>query len=107
MFAAGNLFEEYAEQLFQGGYTLGYKTNGQFDGQKYWALPEQTLEALADEHRVLFQGRLEVDGITCIFDVLERNAMGTYNLYELKSSTKAKPTYGGLASVGMFFHTLL
>jgi hypothetical protein len=93
MFAAGNLFEDYAEQLFAGGYTLGYKTNGQFDGQKYWALPEQTLEALSGEHRVLFQGRLEVDGITCIFDVLERTAMGTYNLYEIKSSTKAKPEH--------------
>jgi hypothetical protein len=93
VFDAGNLFEEYAEQLFPHGVRLGYKTNGQFDGTKYWALPEATKEALAGEDNVFFQGRLEVDGITCIFDVLERNAMGTYNLYEIKSSTKAKPEH--------------
>lgn len=93
IFDAGNLFEEYAEQLFPSGFRLGYKTNGEFDGTKYWALPEATKEALAGENTVFFQGRLEVDGITCIFDVLERNAMGTYNLYEIKSSTKAKPEH--------------
>ena len=90
MFAAGNLFEEYAEKLFPYGLRLGYKTNGRFDGRKYLTLPDATKEALTGEDTVLFQGRLEVDGITCIFDVLERNAMGTYNLYEIKSSTKAK-----------------
>lgn len=93
MFAAGNLFEDYAEQLFPDGVTLGYKTDGHFDGKKYWALPNVTKEALSGEDTVLFQGRLEVEGITCIFDVLERNAMGTYNLYEVKSSTKAKPEH--------------
>jgi hypothetical protein len=93
IFDAGNLFEEYAEQIFPDGYRLGYKTNGEFDGKKYWALPDATRNALAREHKVIFQGRLEVDGITCIFDVLERNASGTYNLYEIKSSTKAKPEH--------------
>jgi hypothetical protein len=93
VFDAGNLFEKYAEQLFPNGHTLGYKTNGHFDGNKYFALPDLTKEALSGEHTVLFQGRLEVDGITCIFDVLERNAMGSYNLYEIKSSTKAKPEH--------------
>lgn len=93
VFDAGNLFETYAEELFPSGHTLGYKTNSRFDGDKYFALPDLTKEALSGEHTVLFQGRLEVDGITCIFDVLERNAMGTYNLYEIKSSTKAKPEH--------------
>lgn len=93
IFDAGNLFETYAEQLFPTGVTLGYKTNGNFDGKKYWALPETTLRALKEKVPVLFQGRLEVDGITCIFDVLERNENGTYNLYEIKSSTKAKPEH--------------
>ena len=93
IFDAGNLFESYAEQLFPDGVTLGYKTNGQFDGKKYWALPDTTKRALKEKVPVLFQGRLEVEGITCIFDVLERNENGTYNLYEIKSSTKAKPEH--------------
>ncbi|HCC05415.1 TPA: hypothetical protein DEP58_03890 [Patescibacteria group bacterium] len=93
IFDAGNLFETYAEQLFPEGVTLGYKTNGKFDGKKYWALPETTQRALEEKVPVLFQGRLEIQGITCIFDVLERNENGTYNLYEIKSSTKAKPEH--------------
>lgn len=93
VFDAGNLFESYAEQLFLNGVKLGYKTDGHFDGSKYWGLPEATLEALNGEGSIFFQGRFEVDDLTCIFDVLERNAMGTYNLYEIKSSTKAKPEH--------------
>lgn len=93
IFDAGNLFESYAEKLFPDGVTLGYKTRGNFDGKKYWALPETTAKALKEKTKVLFQGRLEVNGITCIFDVLERNENGSYNLYEIKSSTKAKPEH--------------
>lgn len=33
---------------------------------------------------------VEVDGLTCIFDVLERHAEHTLNLIEIKSSTKPK-----------------
>jgi hypothetical protein len=90
IFAAGHRFEEYAEQLFNDGYTLGYTKHGHFDQELYQSLPERTAEALQGEHKVLFQGRVEVDGLTCIFDVLERNAMGTFNLYEIKSSSSAK-----------------
>ena len=90
IFDAGNLFESYAEKLFPDGVTLGYKTNDQFDWNKYQALPEVTQQAIADNAKVIFQGRLEVDDITCIFDVLERNEDGTHNLSEIKSSTKAK-----------------
>lgn len=94
IFDAGNLFEEYAEQLFPGALKLGYKTEvGAFDFAKYQALPELTKDALMGEHTVLLQGRVEVDGLTCIFDVLERTAMGTFNLYEIKSSTEAKPEH--------------
>lgn len=93
VFDAGNLFEEYAEQLFPGALKLGYKTNGVFDGTKYFALAKVTTEALLGEDRVFLQGRVEVNSITCIFDVLERNSSGTYNLYEIKSSTKAKPEH--------------
>ena len=89
IFAAGHRFEEYAERLFPGGHTLGYTKDGHFDWELYKSLPERTEEALVGEHTVLFQGRVEVDGLTCIFDVIERTAMGTFNLYEIKSSSKA------------------
>jgi hypothetical protein len=90
IFDAGNLFESYAEKLFPDGITLGYKTNGEFDFNKYKDLPAKTEQAIKDNTRVLFQGRFEADGITCIFDVLELNEDGTYDLYEIKSSTSAK-----------------
>jgi hypothetical protein len=90
IFASGHRFEEYAEQLFYDGYTLGYTVDGHFDWKLYQSLPERTTEALNSDHTVLFQGRVEVDGLTCIFDVLERTAMGTFNLYEIKSSSSAK-----------------
>ncbi|MBU1164630.1 DUF2779 domain-containing protein [Patescibacteria group bacterium] len=90
IFDAGNLFESYAEKLFPDGVTLGYKTDGEFDSRKYKALPEETKQAIENNVKVIFQGRFEIDSTTCIFDVLERNENGTYNLYEIKSSTKVK-----------------
>jgi len=94
LFASGNLFEEYAEQRFTDAIKLGYKDErGHFDGERYRALPELTKEALSGEQTVILQGRLEIDGLTCIFDVLERTPMGTFNLYEIKSSTSAKPEH--------------
>lgn len=90
IFDAGNLFELYAEKLFPDGIALEYTTNGNFDFEKYKALPDVTKKAIENKTRILFQGRLEADDMTCIFDVLERNEDGTYNLYEIKSSTKPK-----------------
>lgn len=34
-FDEGNLFEQYAYQQFPDSVELGYKTEGEFDGQKY------------------------------------------------------------------------
>ena len=90
MFDAGHLFEEYAEQIFPSGVKLGYTRDGVFDWNLYKTLPERTSDALASGVDILFQGRVEVDGLTCIFDVLEKNKNGTYTLYEIKSSTSAK-----------------
>jgi len=90
MFDAGHLFESYAEQLFSGGVTLGYTGGGVFDWNLYRTLPQRTQKEIDAKTRIMFQGRVEVDGLTCIFDVLERNENGSYNLYEIKSSTSAK-----------------
>ncbi len=85
IFASGHQFEAYAEQLFLGAVKLGFAGYDQ-----YLSLPEKT-QALIDQHTpCILQGRLEVDGLTCIFDVLERVDEQTFNLIEIKSSTKAK-----------------
>lgn len=93
IFDAGNLFETYAEQLFPDAVTLGYKKNGHFDYDMYNELPKRTAEALGSGAKTILQGRVEVVGITCTFDVLERNTDGTFNLFEIKSSTSAKPEH--------------
>jgi hypothetical protein len=87
LFDAGHEFEAYAEALFPGGTTLGWdpKNYG-----SYQSLPGRTLAAIQKSTPVIFQGRLEANGITAIFDVLVRVDDHTFDLYEIKSSTKAK-----------------
>ena len=87
LFDAGHEFEAFAEALFPGGLTLGWdpKNYG-----SYQSLPSRTLAAIQNNTPVVFQGRLEADGITAIFDVLSRVDDRTYDLIEIKSSTKAK-----------------
>lgn len=87
LFDAGHEFEAYAEALFAGGTTLGWdpKNYG-----SYQSLPGRTLAAIQNNTLVIFQGRLEADGITAIFDVLVRVDNHTFDLIEIKSSTKAK-----------------
>jgi len=85
LFDAGNLFERYTEKLFPGGVMLG------FDNYKeYMGLPERTKKELAGGAKTIFQGRFEAGDITCIVDVLDHVEGNTYDLYEVKSSTKVK-----------------
>ena len=67
LFDAGNQFESYANQLFPEAKVLGFNNY-----QEYLNLPNHTLLSLASQDKVTIQGRLEVDGITCIFDVLQK-----------------------------------
>lgn len=90
LFDEGALFESYAEKIFPDAVKLGYKKNGIFSGTMYYALPETTLKEIKKRTKVILQGRLEAENITSIFDVLERVADKTFDLYEIKSSTKAK-----------------
>lgn len=92
-FDEGNLFEQYAYQLFPNAVELGYKTNGEFDGRKYNELLEKTKIELENNTPVIFQGRLEKDNLTVIFDILERVIDNLYDLYEVKSSTEVKPEH--------------
>ncbi len=88
LFASGNRFERYAEQLFPGGRTLGWTTYSE-----YRELPKRTAEALADGVDTIFQGRFEHDRTTCIVDVLQRVSGNKFDLYEVKASTSAKPDH--------------
>lgn len=90
IFDDANVFEKYAEAIFPNGILLGYKTDGEFDWNKYKNLPYITKKAIIDNKEVLFQGRFEVNDITCVFDCIKRNKDGTYNLYEIKSSARVK-----------------
>ncbi len=85
MFDAGHEFEGYAEQLFPAGVKLGFNNY-----QEYLSLPQRTKNALVEDVSTIFQGRFEADGITCIIDVLNRVEGNTFDLVEIKSSTKAK-----------------
>lgn len=88
MFDAGHEFESYADQLFPDAFKLGFS-----DYNEYLSLPQRTAEALEKGAKTVLQGRFEEDGLTCIVDVLDRIQGNTFDLIEIKSSTKAKPEH--------------
>ena len=88
IFDAGNMFEAYAEKLFPDGFRLGFDNY-----QEYLTLPQATAKAIADGNKTLFQARFEADDITCICDVVQFVDDKTLDLFEIKSSTKAKPEH--------------
>ncbi len=85
IFDNGHLFETYAEKLFSSNIRLGFN-----DYLEYVSLPKRTVEALENGTKTIFQGRIESDNITCIFDVLDRVEGNVFDLYEIKSSTSVK-----------------
>ncbi len=88
MFDAGHDFEQYAESLFPGGVKLGFNNY-----IEYLSLPARTTQALQNGAEVIFQGRFEVDNLTCITDVLFKHPDDSFDLIEIKASTKAKPEH--------------
>lgn len=88
IFDVGNMFEAYAEKLFPDGFRLGFDN---YD--EYLLLPQATAKAIADGNNTLFQARFEADNITCICDVVRFVDEKTLDLFEIKSSTKAKPEH--------------
>ena len=87
-FDAGHLFETYAEELFPAIVKLGF---GSYE--EYKSLPARTKSELNKGTKIISQGRFEAEGITCICDVLVKVDDNTLDLYEIKSSTKAKPEH--------------
>ena len=90
LFDAGHEFEPYAETLFSGGLTLGWDPQNY---GSYQSLPAKTLDAIKSATPIIYQGRLEANGLTAIFDILMRVDERTFDLYEIKSSTKVKPEH--------------
>ena len=90
MFDAGHEFESYAEQLFPGATRIGFDIR---NFSTYRTMPSRTREVLDSGVSIILQGRLETGGITCIFDVLTRVEGNTFDLIEIKSSTRAKPEH--------------
>lgn len=88
IFDAGHEFESYAEQLYPDGVKLGFD-----NFSEYSSLTRRTKEALDDGVKTIFQGRFESNDLTCIVDVLDRVEGSTFDLIEVKSSTRAKPEH--------------
>lgn len=90
IFDAGFLFESYAEKLFPEAVKLECD-RGNYNSYK--ELPNRTEEAIKSGAKTILQGRFESDRITCVCDVLSKNMKGGFDLYEIKSSTQAKPEH--------------
>jgi len=88
VFDAGHMFEKYAEALFPGIVTVGFEG---FD--EYTSLPARTKKVLDQGAKIIAQGRFESGNITFIGDILVKISAGTFDLYEIKSSTKVKPEH--------------
>ncbi len=82
LFDTGYLFESYAEKLFPDGIKLNWEGY-----REYLDLPQRTREAIMSGAKTIFQGRLEVGEITCIFDVIQFVGKDEVDLIEIKSST--------------------
>jgi len=90
IFDAGFLFESYAEKLFPEAIKFEYNRG---DYNSYKELPSKTKDAINSGAKTVLQGRFESGRITCICDVLSKNENGDFDLYEIKSSTQAKPEH--------------
>lgn len=90
LFDEGHKFENCAEKLFPNAVKIGFDIK---EFETYKTMPKRTKDALDKETSTILQSRFEVDGITCIVDVLNRVEDNTFDLIEIKSSNRAKPEH--------------
>lgn len=88
MFDAGHRFETYAEELYPDPVRIGFT-----DYEEYRSLPKRTEQALQDGAQTILQGGFKANNVICIVDILNRIEQNTYDLIEVKSSTKVKPEH--------------
>jgi hypothetical protein len=85
IFDAGFNVEAYAEKRFENAVKVG------FDGyDEYKTLPARTQTALKEGAEIILQGGFVSDNLVCICDVLAKTGPSSFNLYEVKSSTRTK-----------------
>jgi len=85
IFDSGHKFEEYVEKLYPDGVKHTY--NGY---QEYLGLFKLTKEEIEKGTKTILQGAFQTNGLTCIPDILDKNPDGSYDLIEIKTSTKVK-----------------
>ena len=85
VFDAGHSFEKYVEKLFPGGSYLGFSNY-----QEYSSLFDRTKKALQDGATTIFQGGFKSKNLHFISDIIVKVDDNTFDLYEIKSATKAK-----------------
>lgn len=88
MFDAGHEFEIYAEKLYPEAVRVGFENYSE-----YKTLPYRTWQEIENGAQTILQGGFEAQGIACVVDVLEKVDDKTFDLIEIKSSTKAKPEH--------------
>lgn len=88
MFDVGHEFEGYAEKLFPDAVRLGFNNYSEYQSLAY-----KTEQEIIRGSKTILQGKLEAEGLTCIFDVLIRAGDKEFDLIEIKASTKAKPEH--------------
>jgi len=94
-FDAGFVFESFAEQLFPDSVKIESDRNNHqpYNYQSYKDLTPKTAYQIKSGAKTIIQGRFEAGNITCICDVIVKIDDKTFDLYEIKSSTQAKPEH--------------
>ena len=85
IFDSGHEFEKYAEKFFKDPHLVGFE-----DFSEYSTLVPRTEHALKHGKEVILQGGFDYKDLTCIVDVIQKVGDSTYDLFEIKSSTKVK-----------------
>ena len=85
IFDSGHAFEKYAEKFFPNPHLVGFE-----DFSEYQSLVPRTQHALKEDKEVIVQGGFDYNDLTCIVDVIQKVEENTYDLFEIKSSTKVK-----------------
>jgi hypothetical protein len=91
-FETGHRVGELARQLFPAGIEVAYRS------EDYQCMVDQT-EQLINNTDVIYEGSFSHKGIFVRADILVRNESDSWNLFEVKASTKTKPEHKDDAAI--------
>ncbi len=92
IFATGHEVGDLAKKLFPGG------TEIEFDGSNFDGMIEQTSHLINEDTEVIYEATFRANDVLIMADILVRNG-DTWDFYEVKSSTKVKPTHTNDAAI--------